>query len=123
MRSYLRVFRSAVAAAGLCCMAQAAPANAGCFGFSGTADGFDQVTAVTRAQAAVADAIAQYTAQKKIRRVTVSAMRATPQPYWRDSVSEHLYHKPDIVKSNSYTVCWAGVISPYVCTSGAKACW
>ena len=104
-------------------MAQAAPANAACYGFSDTADGFDQVTAVTRAQAAVADAIAQYKAQKKIRSVTVSAMRATPQPYWRDSVSADLYYKPDIVKADSYTVCWHGVVSPYVCTSGAKACW
>jgi hypothetical protein len=103
-------------------MAQPASA-AGCYGFSGTADGFDQVTAVTRAQAAVRDAIAQYKAAKKIRSVTVSAMRASPQPYWRDSVSADLYYKPDIVKADSYTVCWHGVVSPYVCTSGAKACW
>jgi hypothetical protein len=27
------------------------------------------------------------------------------------------------VTSKSYTVCWQGVVSPYVCTSGAKACW
>jgi hypothetical protein len=81
------------------------------------------VTAVTRAQAALADAISVYKKQKKLRAVTVSAMRAAPQPYWRDTVAENLYHKPDIVKPNSYTVCWAGVISPYVCTSGAKACW
>ena len=110
-------------AVALCWLAQAAPANAGCFAFSGTADGFDQPTAVSRAQAAVADAIAQYKAQKRLGAVTVSAMRATPQPYWRDSVSADLYYKPDIVKSNSYTVCWRGVVSPYVCTSGAKVCW
>jgi hypothetical protein len=122
MRSYLRVFGLAVVAAGLCSMAQPASA-AGCYGFSGTADGFDKVTAVTRAQAAVRDAINQYKAQKKIRSVTVSAMRASPQPYWRDSVSADLYYKPDIVKADSYTVCWHGVVSPYVCTSGAKACW
>ncbi len=73
--------------------------------------------------AAVADAIAQYKAQKRLGAITVSAMRATPQPYWRSSVSADLYYKPDIVKSNSYTVCWRGVVSPYVCTSGAKACW
>ena len=122
MRSYTRVFGLALIAAGLW-VAQGAPANANCLGFSGTADGFDQVTAVTRAQAAVATAISEYKAQKRLGAVSVSAMRAKPQPYWRDSVSENLYHKPDIVKSNSYTVCWAGVISPYVCTSGAKACW
>jgi hypothetical protein len=27
------------------------------------------------------------------------------------------------VRSDSYTICWSGVVSPYVCTSGAKACW
>jgi hypothetical protein len=113
----------ALIAAGLCCVAQVAPANAGCFGFSGTADGFDKQTAVTRAQAAVADAINQYKAQKRLGAVTVSAMRAKPQPYWRDSVAENLFYKPDIVNPKSYTVCWQGVVSPYVCTSGAKACW
>jgi len=122
MSSYKRVFGSALIAAGLC-LAQGTPANAGCLGFSGTADGFDKVTAVTRAQSAVATAIADYKAQKRLGAVSVTAMRAKPQPYWRDSVSADLFHKPDIVKTNSYTVCWAGVISPFVCTSGAKACW
>ena len=122
MSSYKRVFGSALIAAGLC-LAQGAPANAGCLGFSGTADGFDKVTAVTRAQSAVATAIADYKAQKRLGAVSVTAMRAKPQPYWRHSVGADLFHKPDIVKTNSYTVCWAGVISPFVCTSGAKACW
>ena len=123
MRLYKRVFGLALIAAGLC-VAQGAPASAaGCFGFSGTADGFDKETAVSRAQAAVAEAVTEYKKQKKLGAVTVSAMRAKPQPYWRDSVSADLFFKPDIVKSNSYTVCWSGVVSPYVCTSGAKVCW
>jgi hypothetical protein len=104
-------------------MVQGAPANAICLGFSGTADGFDQQTGVSRAQLALADAIKEYKIQKRLHAVTVSAMRAKPQPYWRDVVTEDLYYKPDIVKSNSYTVCWQGVVSPYVCTSGAKVCW
>jgi hypothetical protein len=118
----MRVIGLAVIAAGFCTI-QGAPANAGCYAFSGTADGFDQITAVTRAQAAVREAIADYKKQKRLGAVTVSAMRAKPQPYWRDTVTADLYHKPDIVKSDSYTVCWSGVVSPYVCTSGAKACW
>ena len=122
MRSFKRVLGLALIAGGLC-LAQGAPAKAGCLGFSGTADGFDQGTAVSRAQVAVADAIKEYKASKRLGSVTVTAMRAKPQPYWRDYVSENLFFKPDIVKSNSYTVCWTGVVSPYVCTSGAKACW
>ena len=122
MRSYMRVLGLALIAAGLCTV-QGVPAKAACLGFSGTADGFDKVTAVTRAQAAVAQAITDYKKQKRLRSVSVSPMRATPQPYWRSSVSSELFHKPDIVRSDSYTICWSGVVSPYVCTSGAKACW
>jgi len=33
-----------------------------------------------------------------------------------------MYH-PDIVNEKSYTVCWQGVVSTYVCTSGAQICW
>jgi hypothetical protein len=122
MRSSMRVLGLALIAAGLC-VVQGAPANAACLGFSGTADGIDKATAVTRAQDAVAQAIADYKKLKRIRSVSVSAMRATPQPYWRSSVSQELFQKPDIVRSDSYTICWSGVVSPYVCTSGAKACW
>jgi hypothetical protein len=63
--------------------------------------------------------------------VTVTAMRASPQPYWRSSVSDNQFcfgincgiYKPDIVNARSYTICWHGVVSPYVCTSGAKVSW
>jgi hypothetical protein len=122
MRSSMRVLRLALIAAGLC-VVQGAPASAACLGFSGTADGFDKITAVSRAQAAVAQAISDYKKAKRIGSVSVSAMRASPQPYWRSSVSDNMFYKPDIVKSDSYTICWTGVVSPYVCTSGAKACW
>jgi hypothetical protein len=57
------------------------------------------------------------------RRLTVSAQRAEPQPYWRPYVSDNMYYHPDIVNATSYTICWQGVVSPYVCTSGAKICW
>jgi hypothetical protein len=105
----------ALMAAGFC-MALGAPAQAGCVGLSGTADGFDKETAVSRAQLALADYVKQYKAEKRLRAVTVSAMRASPQPYWRSSVSENMFclgircgiYKPDIVNASSYTVCWHG---------------
>ena len=130
MKWHSRAFGLALVAASLC-LVQAAPVRAGCIGLSGTADGFDQETGVGRAQLALADAVTQYKASKKLRSVTVTAMRAKPQPYWRDSVSDDQFcfgthcgfYKPDIVTAHSYTICWHGVISPYVCTSGAKACW
>lgn len=122
MGSSMRIVGLALVAAGLW-VGQGTPANAVCLGFSGTADGFDKVTAVTRAQDAVAQAISDYKKAKKIRNVSVSPMRATPQPYWRSSVSQELFQKPDIIRSDSHTICWSGVVSPYVCTSGAKVCW
>ena len=88
MRSSMRVLGLALIAAGLC-VVHGAPANAACLGFSGTADGFDKVTAVTRAQAAVAQAISEYKAQKRLGAVSVQPMRAKPQPYWRSSVSDN----------------------------------
>jgi hypothetical protein len=122
MRWYLRVLALALVGAVLC-LAQAAPVQAACIELSGTADGFDRETGISRAQLALADAVAQYKASKRLRSVTVTPMRAKPQPYWRDSVSADLFYKPDIVTAHSYTICWHGVISPYVCTSGAKVCW
>jgi hypothetical protein len=122
MRSCLRVFGLTLVAACLS-LGSGAPANAACLGFSGTADGFDKQTAVTRAQEAVVSAIAEYRKQKRLGPGSITPMRAKPQPYWRDSVSANLFHKPDIVNSVSHTICWSGVVSPFVCTSGAKACW
>ena len=122
MRSKFGVVVVALLACGFVA-AQGSAAQAGCAAFSGTADGFDKPTAVSRAQAAVADAIAEYKASKRLGAVSVSAMRRQPQPYWREGVSKELFYKPDIVTSKAYTICWSGVVSPYVCTSGAKACW
>lgn len=105
------------------CMAQGAPAQAACVVLAGTADGFDKATAVSRAQRSLEDYIQQYKAENHLGAVTVKAMRAEPQPYWRGRVSENMMYHPDIVNEKSYTVCWQGVVSTYVCTSGAQVCW
>jgi hypothetical protein len=130
MNSYWRGAALAVIAVGFC-LAFGAPAQAGCVVVSGTADGIDQESAVGRARLALDDYIKQYKATKRLGAITVSAMKVSPQPYWRDSVSDDQfcfglhcgYYKPDIVTQRSYTICWHGVVSPYVCTSGAKLCW
>jgi hypothetical protein len=130
MSSRWRGSALALIAAGFC-LAFSAPAQAGCIGVSGTADGFDKETAVSRAQEALDDEINQYKAANHLSAINVSAMRMSPQPYWRSSVSDDMFclgincgiYKPDIVNAHSHTVCWHGVVSPYVCTSGAKICW
>jgi hypothetical protein len=114
--------RVALVAAGLC-VAQGTPAPAACVVLAGTADGFDKETAVSRAQLSLDDYIKQYKAENHLGAVTVKAMRAEPQPYWRGRVSENMMYHPDIVNEKSYTVCWQGVVSTYVCTSGAQVCW
>jgi hypothetical protein len=117
-----RTIGLALVAAGLC-MARGSPVLAACVGLAGTADGFDKETAVSRAQRALDEYIQQYKAENNLDAVTVSAMRAEPQPYWRGRVSENMMYHPDIVTAKSYTVCWQGVVSTYVCTSGAQVCW
>jgi hypothetical protein len=122
MRSLVRFSIVALVAA-VIGLAQGSSAFAICQGFSGTADGFDRETAIQRAQAALASAVSGFKAQKNLASVTVTGMKAQPQPYWRSSVSAELFRGPPIVKPQSYTICWTGVISPYVCTSGAKVCY
>ena len=78
----------------------------GCNKLMGTADGWDKRDALSGAQAALAEAVAEFKKGKGA--VTVSAMKAKPQPYWRESVSAELYVKPDVVTAKSYTVCWNG---------------
>ena len=84
----MRSLRLALVAAGLS-LAQGAPASAACVVLAGTADGFDKDTAVSRAQRSLEDYIKQYKAENHLDAVTVSAMRAEPQPYWRGRVSEN----------------------------------
>jgi hypothetical protein len=118
----LRTIELACVAAGLC-VAQGVPTSAACVVLAATADGFDKDTAVSRAQLALDDYLKQYKAENHLGAVTVNAMRAAPQPYWRGRVSENMMYHPDIVTAESYTVCWQGVFSIYVCTSGAQVCW
>jgi hypothetical protein len=122
MKSYWRAFALALVVAGFC-SAQGATAEAGCVGLNGTADGVNKATAVSRSRSALATAVQDFKASKRLRSVSIRAMRPKPQPYWRDSVSPHLYQKPDVVTSKSHTVCWSGVISPTVCSTGARVCW
>ncbi len=100
-----------------------ATAQARCVGISGTADGFDHQTAISRAQDSIAQSVAGIKSQYRVRNVSLSPRKMQPQPYWRDQVTPDLYVKPDIVTRQTHTVCWRGVVSPFVCTSGARACF
>src|SRR5262245_19061215 len=121
-RAYLRTMRLALVAAGLF-VVQGVPASADCVVLAGTADGFDMETAVSRAQLSLDDYFKQSKVAYHLCAVTMKAMRAEPQAYWRGRVSETMMYHPGIVNEKSYTVWWQGVVSTYVCTSGAQICW
>ena len=103
--------------AGLC-LVLGAPAQGGCVGLSGTADGFDKETAVSRAQLALADYVKEYKAAKHLSAVNVSAMRASPQPYWRSSVSDNQFcfgincgiYKPDAPPAQRFAGSSGGIL-------------
>jgi hypothetical protein len=119
MKSVWCVFAVLLTAAGLCMAA--VPVEAGCTKLAGTADGWDKNDALSGAQAALAGAVAELKGKRAV--VSVSASKPRPQPYWRSAVTSDLYLKPDVVTAKSHTVCWRGVVSPVVCTSGATVCW
>ena len=65
----------------------------------------------------------EFGAKHKDAKLRISAQQVKPLPYWRDKVTDDLLLKPDIVTPKSHTVCWKGVVSHVVCTSGSKVCW
>ena len=92
--------------------------------FSGTADALAKSEAVDGSRKSLSEAIAQWKDRnRRSGRVSQSADKPTPHPYWRREVSEALLLLPEVVTSEAYTLCWRGVVSPVICTSGAKLCW
>jgi hypothetical protein len=96
---------------------------ADCSILAGTADGWNKNDATTGAQEALKEAISEWKATNNVDIHSVTAIRPEPRPYWRSKVAPHLFLEPDIVTNESHTTCWRGVVSPVVCTSGAKVCW
>ena len=54
--------------------------------------------------------------------VIETAEKPEPRPFWRSSVPSDALLPPDVVSDSAYTICWRGVVSPVVCTSGARLC-
>jgi len=121
MKLISRIAVSALALAGIA-MATPQAAHAGCTLLSGTADGLNKQQAVTRSRQALNDYVVAFKRRRGMRGATVSPAKAPPNPYWRKGVARHLYLKPDLRTRRAHTVCWEGVISPAVCTSGAQLC-
>lgn len=121
MKVKLLLASAAFGLAGLA-VALAQPARAECTAIAVTADEGTKAAAVARSQSGLQNAINEWAKSKGYKRVNVTPYKAAPQPYWRSAVAADLYLRPDVRTSKYHTVCWRGVISPAVCTSGAKAC-
>jgi hypothetical protein len=94
-----------------------------CVMISGTADGMAKQKAIEASRSSLEEAITQWESKNGVAAVDVKAAKPEPRPYWRSSVRPFLVLTPDEISDRAYTICWQGVISPVVCTSGAEVCW
>jgi hypothetical protein len=95
-----------------------------CMYFAGTADALIKANAVDESQKSLREAIDKWKVDNGVTGpVTEIAQKPKPVPYWRSEVDPSLFLPPDVVTDASYTLCWKGVVSPVVCTTGAKLCW
>ena len=124
----IRMLRSLLLAmVAFACLGMSLPVSAAftrCMFFSGTADALGKSNAVEGSLESLREAIDKYKAENGVTGPTSeTAEKPRPHPYWRSEISEHLFLPPDTVTEQTYTLCWKGVVSPVVCTSGTKLCW
>jgi hypothetical protein len=101
-----------------------AAAQTQCVSFSDTIDGINKDRAVKKSLKSLDEQIEKWKADNGMTGpVTVTAEKPQPHPFWRKSVPSHALLPPDVVSDYAYTICWKGVVSPVVCTSGTKLCW
>jgi len=106
------------------CLAQ--PVQAGCTVIAATNSGPTHASALAASQAAVGQQAQKLKQQHGWSRVTsVTARRVRPDPFWkavRPVVPPEIIIKPHTRTARAYTICWPGVVVPYVCTSGSRIC-
>jgi hypothetical protein len=101
-----------------------AVAQTQCVSFSDTIDGVDKNHAVEKSLKSLHEQIEKWKADNNVTGpVTETAEKPQPHPFWRSSVPSYALLPPDVVSDSAYTTCWTGVVSPVVCTSGARLCW
>jgi len=94
-----------------------------CVTISGTGDGINKRIAVESSRSAIQTEIEKIQTENHVTEVETKAWKPNPRPYWRSGVSDNLFLSPDEVTDQVYTICWKGVVSPAVCTSGTEVCW
>ena len=102
-----------------------ASAEAACQVINGTQDGRNKQRAVEKSRETLEEAIVATKRKNGWTNVNIMPVRVRATPLWkmvRTSVPKDAYLRPDVVSSRAYTVCWEGVYSPAVCSSGARIC-
>ena len=100
-------------------------AEAACQVINGTQDGRNKQRAVEKSRETLEEAIVAAKRKYGWKNISVTPVRVRATPLWkmvRTSVPKDAYLRPDVVSSRAYTVCWEGVYSPAVCSSGARIC-
>ena len=100
-------------------------ADAACQVVNGTQDGGNKQRAVEKSRATLEDAIVAMKKRPGWANASVTPVKVRAIPLWkmvRTSVPKDAYLRPDVISGRAYTVCWEGVYSPAVCSSGAKLC-
>jgi len=101
-----------------------AAAQTQCVSFSDSIDGIDKNHAVEKSLKSLGEQIEKWKTDNNVTGpVTVTAEKPQPHPFLRRSVPDFALLPPDVVSDTAYTICWSGVVSPVVCTSGARVCW
>ena len=80
--------------------------------------------ALLMSQALAAKSANELRSKKGWHTISMSPYKVKPDPFWkrvRPVVSENVVYA-SFVTARTYTVCFTGVVVPYVCTSGSKAC-
>src|SRR6476619_6824512 len=101
-----------------------AAAQMQCVSFSNSIDGVDKNHAGEKSLKSLHEQIEKWKADNGVTGpVSVTAEKPQPHPFLRSSVPAYALLPPDVVSDTAYTICWTGVLSPVVCTFGARVCW
>ena len=98
---------------------------ASCQVIVGTQDGRNKQRAIEKSRATLEAAIAAAKRRYGWKQVTVTPTRPKAFPLWkavRTTVPPEAFLPPDAISDRAHSVCWEGVFSPAVCSSGARVC-
>jgi hypothetical protein len=100
------------------------PAAAGCQVISATHSADNKGEALQMSRALAAESANELRRTMGWKSVSMSAYRVKPDPFWktvRPVVPKDVIYG-SFVTAKTYSTCFTGVVVPYVCTSGSKAC-